>query len=101
MRTETHFSCWDKYERSPLLKEGESERVEADVVYAAGCTRLRKFLANILPRYWQELPCHGKILSREPGSQEKFYCKILFGQTKNLKGSQQKSTFLQIYVVRP
>ena len=22
MRSETHFSCWDKYERSPLLRGG-------------------------------------------------------------------------------
>ena len=46
---------------------------------------------DILVRSWQR--CHGKILSREPCSQEKFYCKILFGQ----KRSERKSTKINIF----
>ena len=38
-----------------------------------------QYLAKILPRTAR---CHGKILSREPCSQEKFYCIILFDQKK-------------------
>ena len=51
---------------------------------------LGKILAKILPRVAR---CHGKILSREPCSQENFYCKILFGW----KRFERKSTKIYIY----
>ena len=52
--------------------------------------------AKILPKISR---CHGKILSREPCSEEKFYWKSYLAR-KNLNGSQQKSTSKQIYIVR-
>ena len=58
---------------------------------------LGKILAEILPRYWQELQ------DVMVGSyQESHVPKILksYLERKNLKGSQQKSTFLHIYIVR-
>ena len=48
-------------------------------ILARSCQDLGKILAKILPRI---VRCHAKILSREPCSQEKFYCKILFDQKK-------------------
>ena len=52
---------------------------------------------DILVRSWQWYSfCHGKILSREPCSQENFYCKILFDQKTSEKKST-KTTSMQIY----
>ena len=51
--------------------------------------------AKILPRIAR---CHGKLL-REPCSPKKFIVKCYLGR-KYLKGSQQKYTSMQIYIVR-
>ena len=47
-------------------------------------------LEKILPRLAR---CHGKILSREPCSQDKFCCKILFGQKKICKEVNKNQHF--------
>ena len=66
---------------------------------------LHGYLSKIMARSWQDLGtilakifpwysfCHGKILSREPCSQEKFYCKNLIGKKK----SGTKLTKINIY----
>ena len=63
---------------------------------------LGKILAEILPRYCQELQdvlvrCH---LFKRAMFPRKILLQNLIWPEKNLEGSQQKSTFLQIYIVR-
>ena len=64
-------------------------------ILARSCQDLGKILAKILPRYWQELQ---DVMVRS--YQERHVSKKSFIVKSYLKGSQQKSTFMQIYIVR-
>ena len=61
---------------------------------------LGKILAKILPRYWQELQDVMIRSYQESHVSKKTFIVKSYLERKNLKGSQQKSTFLQIYFVR-
>ena len=53
---------------------------------------LGTILTNILP--WYSL-CHGKIISKEPCSQEnQFHCKILFSQKESERKQESADTFI-------
>ena len=57
-------------------------------------------LAKILPRYWQELQdVMVRSYQESHVSKKTFIVKSYLERTKS-EGSQQKSTFLQIYIVR-
>ena len=62
---------------------------------------LRKILAKILPRYCQELQdvlvgCY----QESHVTKKNFIVKSYLGRKEDLKGSQQKYTSMQIYIVR-
>ena len=57
-------------------------------------------LAKILPRYWQELQDVMVRSYQESHVPMKTFIVKSDLERKNLTGSQQKSTFLQIYIVR-
>ena len=61
---------------------------------------LGKILAKILPRYWQELQDVMVRSYQESQVPKKTFIVKSSTERKNLKGSQQKSTILQIYIVR-
>ena len=61
---------------------------------------LEKILAKILPRYWQELQDVMVRSYQESHVSKKTFIVKSYLERKNLKRSQQKSTFLQIYIVR-
>ena len=72
-------------------------------ILARSCQDLGKIIAKILPRYCQELQdvmLRSYQESHVPVPKKTFIVKSYL-ERKNLKGSQQKSTFLQIYIVRP
>ena len=61
---------------------------------------LGKISAKIVTRYCQELQDAMVRSYRESHVSEKTFFVKSYLERKNLKGSQQKSTFLQIYIVR-
>ena len=69
-------------------------------ILARSCQDLGKILAKILPRYWQELQDVMVRSYRESHVPKKTFIVKSCLERKNLEGSQQKSTFLQIYIVR-
>ena len=69
-------------------------------ILARSCQDLGKILAKILPRYCQEMhDVMVKSYQENHVSKKTFIVKSYLSR-KNLKGSQQKSSFLQIYIVR-
>ena len=69
-------------------------------ILTRSCQDLRKILAKILPRYWQELQDVMVRSYQESHVPKKTFIVKSYLERKNLKGSQQKSAFLQIYIVR-
>ena len=69
-------------------------------ILARSCQDLGKILAKILPRYWQELQMSWQDLIKRAMFPRKLLLQNPIWNEKNLKGSQQKSTFLRIYIVR-
>ena len=69
-------------------------------ILARSCQDFGKILAKILPRYWQELQNVMVRSYQESHVSKKTFIVKSYLERKNLKGSQQKSTFLQIYIVR-
>ena len=69
-------------------------------ILARSCQDLGKILAKIVTRYCQELQ-DAMVRSYQEShvSKKTFIVKSYLGR-KKLKGSQQKSTFLQVYIVR-
>ena len=68
-------------------------------ILARSCQDLGKILAKILPRYWQELQdVMVRSYQESHVSKKTFIIKSNLNE-KNLKRSQQKLTFLQIYIV--
>ena len=61
---------------------------------------LGKILAKIVTRYCQELQDAMVRSYQESHVSKKTFIVKSYLERKNLKGSQQKSTFLQIYIVR-
>ena len=61
---------------------------------------LVKILAKIVTRYCQELQDAMVRSYQESHVSKKTFIVKSYLERKNLKGSQQKSTFLQIYIVR-
>ena len=47
MRTETLFSCWDKYERSPLLKGGRNKKTLKKVLCTLQAARAVEFSSRV------------------------------------------------------
>ena len=64
------------------------------------CQDLGKILAKILLRYWQELQDVMVRSYQESHVSKKTFIVKSYLERKNLKGSQQEPTFLQIYIVR-
>ena len=64
------------------------------------CQNLGKILTKILPRHWQELQDVIVGSYQESHVPKKTFIVKSYLERKNLKGSQQKSTFLQIYIIR-
>ena len=80
-------------------------------ILARSCQDLGKILTKIVTRYCQELQdamvrsyqeshVSKKNLNKKPNMARKILLRNPIWKEKNLKGSQQKSTFLQIYIVR-
>ena len=68
-------------------------------ILARSCQDLGKILAKILPRYWQKLQdVMVRSYQESHVSKKTFIIKSNLNE-KNLKRSQQKLTFLQIYIV--
>ena len=78
---------------------GSTLRGYLSKILARSCPGLGKILADILSRYWQELQDVMVRSYQESHVPKKpFIVKSYLERTK-LKGSQLKSTFLQIYIV--
>ena len=80
-------------------------------ILVRSCQVLGKILAKIVTRYCQELQdamvrsyqeshVSKKNRTKKPNMARKILLRNPIWREKNLKGSQQKSTFLQIYIVR-
>ena len=69
-------------------------------ILARSCQDLGKILAKIVTRYCQELQDVMVRSYQESHVSKKTFIVKSYLERKNLKGSQQKSTFLQIYIVR-
>ena len=69
-------------------------------ILVRSCQDLGKILAKILPRYWQELQDVMVRSYQESHVPKKTFIVKSYLERKNLKGSQQKSSFQQIYIVR-
>ena len=64
------------------------------------CQDLGKILAKIVTRYCQELQDAMVRSYQESHVSKKTFIVKSYLERKNLKGSQQKAKFLQIYIVR-
>ena len=95
------FSYFDKIIR---IKEknhpGSTLHGYLSKILVRSCQDLGKILATIFPRYWQELQDVMVRSYQENHVPKKTFIVKSHLERKNLKGSQQKSTFLQIYIVR-
>ena len=69
-------------------------------ILVRSCQDLGKILAKILPRYWQELQDVMVRSYQESHVPKKTFIVKSYLERKNLKGSRQKSAFLQICIVR-
>ena len=85
---------------SILIQPGSTLHGYLSKILARSCQDLGKILAKILPRYWQELQDVMVRSYQVSHVRKKTFFVKSYLERQNLKGSQQKSTFLQIYIVR-